>query len=348
MLITLLFIVVIILLLVFIEEYLGKYKLLAFIVLAFCLISFAGLRPVGFDRDSQNYESMFMHPDSFNSEISVEPSYRYISQIIYYIFPDIHLVFLFYALLGVSVKFWAIKRLSPILFLPVLIYVCNFFLLHECTQIRGGIASGLFLLSIIPLSEGKKLYAFLYILVAIFFHYSAISLLPLLFLDNSPFTTTKKIILALIVPLCFVLYAIGFDPLTSFNIPYITEKVEAYQKLSETKLDKESILNPFPLIKMAVFLYALYFSETIKPYVPTIYLLIKILGCSLIVYFAFASVKIISMRISELYGIIELVTYPCILYTLRPFSFGKSIVCIIAFIEIFFQLIQWKILDFDI
>lgn len=348
MLITLLFIVVIILLLVFVEEYLGEYKWLAFILLAFCLISFAGLRPVGFDRDSPNYEAMFMNPNSNISETSVEPSYRFLSQILYYVFPDIHIVFLLYAMIGVSIKFWAIKKLSPILFLPILIYVCNFFLLHECTQIRGGIASGLFLLSIKPLSEGKKLYAFLYIIAAIFFHYSAISLLPLLFLDNSSFTTTKKAMLALIVPACFVLYAVGIDPLTSINIPYITDKVESYQALSETKLDKESILNPFPLIKMAVFLYALYFSETIKQYVPSIYLLIKILGCSLIVYFAFSSIKIVSMRISELYGIIELITYPCIIYTLRPLSFGKFIVCIIAFIEIFFQLVQWKILDFDV
>ncbi len=348
MLIPLLIIVAILLFLVFTEEHIGEYKWLAFILVGISLIVFSGFRPIGFDRDSYNYQQMFMHPDSNISEVSVEPSYRYLSRTLYYIWPDIHIVFLLYAIAGVSLKFWAIKQLSPLLFLPILLYVCNFFLLHDCTQMRVGIASGLFLLSIKPLSEGKKLNATFYILVAIIFHYSALSLLPLLLLDNSSMTTIKKFLLALIVPTCFAMYVIGIDPLTSIYIPYVTDKVEAYQALSEVKLEKESILNPFPLIKMAVFLYALYFSETIKPYVPSIYLLIKILGCSLIVYFAFTSVKIVSMRISELYGIIELVTYPCIVYTIRPFSYGKLIVCIIAFIEIFFQLVQWKILDFDV
>ena len=113
-------------------------------------------------------------------------------------------------------------------------------------------------------------------------------------------------------------------------------------------VNKESILNPFPLMKMAVFLYFLYFSETIKEYVPSINLIIKILGCSLLVYFAFSSVKIISTRISELYGVVEIVAYPCIVFTIRPKAVGTLLVCIMAFIELYFNLVQWEILDFKV
>lgn len=348
MLFGLLFLLLVVLILLFTEEYLGKYKWTAYALIALALIVYAGIRPVGFDRDSENYESIFMHPDSNVSVISVEPSFLFLSKFLYIIYPDIHLLFFFYALLGVAIKFYAIRQITPLLFLPVIIYMGNFFLLHDLTQIRVGVASAFFLLSVDPLSKGRKKLACVYIIMAIIFHYSALALIPLLFLNNASISQKSKIIWALIVPLCFILYAIGTDVLTTFEIPYITEKVETYRTISENKLEKESILNPFPLIKMAVFLYFLYYSDLIKQFVPSIYLLIKILGASLLAYFMFSSIKIISMRISELYGIIEIVAYPCILYTVKPIVISKCIVCIIAFIGLYFQLIQWGILDFAV
>ena len=325
MLILLLLIIFAVLFLVFVEEYLGKYKWFAYILIGIFLILYAGLRPVGFDRDSENYENYFMHPDSRINEISVEPSFLILSRLLYPFFPDVHILFFLYALLGVGLKFFAIKRITNLLFLPILIYVCNFFLLHDVTQIRAGVISGLFLLSIKPLSEGKRLHALCYIMIGAIFHFSALALLPLLFLSNTPISRKWKIAWAMVVPVCFLLYFSGFDLLTTFHIPYISDKIDIYQRLSETKL-----------------------SETIKPYVPSIYLLIKILACSVLFYFAFTSIKIVSMRISELYGIIEIVLYPCIIYTVRPINFGKLAVCIIAFIEIYFKLIQWEILNFSI
>lgn len=348
MLVNLLFIIIVVLFLVVTEDYLGNYKWVAYVFVGICLMMYAGFRPIGFDRDSPNYEQLFMHPDAKIAGISVEPSFLWISKALYFIWPDVRSILFLFAAAGVTIKFCAIKRLTPLYFLPVLIYLGNFFLLHEVTQIRAGIVSGLFLLSLKPLSEDKKLHAFCYMAGGALFHYSALALLPLLLLDNRPITWKWKIALSLTVPLCFLLYASNLDLLTSVPIPYITEKVEAYKALSENVLEKESILNPFPLIKMTVFLYFLYFSETIREYVPSIYLLIKILCCSLLVYFLFSSIKIVSMRISELYGIVELVAYPCIIFTIRPVSIGKCAVCVIAFIELYFNLIQWEILDFSI
>jgi len=326
----------------------GKYKSMAYILIGMLMVLFAGLRPVGFDRDSQNYESLFLHPDSKISGLSVEPFFLMICRCLYVVLPDVQILFILFAFFGVVMKFIAIKRLTPLFFLPIIIYIGNFYLLHDITQIRAGIVSGLFLLSIKPLSEGKKIKFLLYILVGVLFHYSALALLPLMILNNNVISKKVKIMLSCIIPVCLFFYFADLDLLTTIPIPYITDKVEAYKALSEYSLDKESILNPFPLIKMAVFLYLLYFSETIEEYVPSIYLLIKILGCSLIAYFALSSVKIVSMRISELYGIIELVAYPCIVYTIRPYIVGRCIVCVIAMIEIYFNLIQWKILDFNI
>lgn len=349
MLVFLLLIVFAVILFAFTEESISKYKWQVYITLCICLIIYAGFRPVGFDRDSTNYELVFLSPDSNQSSISVEPFFLFLCKILYPIWTDVHIVFLIFATLGVTMKFVAIKRLTPLFFLPILIYLGNFFILHDMTQIRAGVASGLFLLAIKPMSEGKKLHALCYILVGVLFHYSALALIPLLFLSNKPIGKIGKGILAFIVPACFVLYVFNIDILLTIPIPYISDKIEIYKALNELGLrEKESIFNPFPLMKMAVFLYFLYYSETIKQYLPSIYLIIKILGCSLIAYFSLMSLKIVSMRLSELYGIVELVAYPCIIYTIRPQVVGKCIVCIIAFIEILFNLVVWGILDFDI
>ncbi len=347
MLIALATIFILLLFLVFVEKFLGKYKWLMYIVIGIAMIACAGLRPVGFDRDSPNYEMVFLNPDSSALSLAVEPLFIVLSKLLYVIYPDVQILLLTFALVGVTIKFVAIRQLSPLFFLPLIIYFCNFYLLHEMTQIRAGIASSLFLLTIKPLASGKKLAPLLIILLASTFHLSALSLLPLLFLNNKPIKPVWKIVMACLVPACFLLYFLDLDLLTAIPIPYISERIELYKAHSEFgDVDKESILNPFPLMKMAVFLYFLYFADTIKHYVPSINLIIKILGCSLLVYFAFASIKIISTRLSELYGIVEIVAYPCILFTIRPKIVGIILVCIMAFIEIFFNLYMWEIFNF--
>ena len=63
MLVGLLAIFAVLIFLSFVEDYLGKYKWFAFLTIGVVLMVYAGVRPVGFDRDSPNYETMFMHPD---------------------------------------------------------------------------------------------------------------------------------------------------------------------------------------------------------------------------------------------------------------------------------------------
>ena len=164
----------------FTEDYLGKYKWLIFIIIGLTLILYAGFRPVGFDRDSPNYEAFFMHPDSKESAISVEPTFLWICNFGAIILQDVRIVLLIFAIIGVTIKLLAIKKSSPILFLPLVIYFGNFYYLHELTQIRAGIAAAFFLLALPYPAEGKKALALILVLLACSFHYSAFVLLPFL------------------------------------------------------------------------------------------------------------------------------------------------------------------------
>ena len=118
------------------------------------MILIAGLRPVGIDPDSNNYEYTYIHYDTPNALEGVEYSYLFLSMIFNKITSDVHILSLFYALLGVGIKFFAFRKLSNTYFLPVIVYIGYYFIMHECMQIRTGILSAVFLLYIKAIGDG--------------------------------------------------------------------------------------------------------------------------------------------------------------------------------------------------
>ena len=140
----------------------------------FCgiLVLVAGLREVGLDPDSINYEYAFIHYDDEELSTAIEYSYFMISQILSSIVNDVHILFLFYAFWGVLLKFKAFRILSPDMwFVPVIVYLSFIFQLHEMTQIRTGVMSGLFLLAIQPIAERKWVKSLLLIGIGAFLSY---------------------------------------------------------------------------------------------------------------------------------------------------------------------------------
>ena len=200
---------------------------------------------------------------------------------------DVHFLFLFYAIIGITLKFYAIQRLSTFLFLPLVIYFGNFFILHDYIQIRVSVASAFLLLSIIPLSQGKKGQGALCFLAAAFFHYSAIVLFLILFFNNKPLTTTWKLFLLSIVPVGVLLFFLHLDFVSFLPIPFFQEKAEMYQQLVDQGLFEEtSLKSPFIWTKTAALFYILYYYDYIQERCPYLPLILKITGLSLISFFA--------------------------------------------------------------
>ena len=90
------------------------------IFLIVLLVVFAGLREVGVDYDSANYESAYKE---YETEEGVDFSFRLISYLLNKITNDVHLLFMLYALIGVGLKYLAIRKMSISLFVPIMVYV---------------------------------------------------------------------------------------------------------------------------------------------------------------------------------------------------------------------------------
>ena len=337
---------IIIVSLIFLEDYLGDYNNYAYWGLCIILILFCAFRTIGVDPDSENYETIFKS-SSNNPKLLVEFSFLFFTDIVKSFTNDVHYLFLIYAFLGITIKFYALRQLSPWYFLPVVIYFGNYFILHDFIQIRAGVASAMLLLAIKPLSEGNKKRAIVYFLIANMFHYSSLVFYPILFFSNN-LSKIWKYALVASMPVGAILFLLRIDFLSALPIPYIQDKIEMYKALTETGFFEEFTLKNVPLwIQYTIILYSLYFYDTILEKCPMLPLLLKITAYSMFFFFALSSISVVAGRFQELLGIVELALFPYIYYTLRPQVFGKIAVCFIAVVKIVFTLFVWKLLDFE-
>ncbi len=327
-------------LLVFLEKYMGKYKLPVYASIGIALILIAGLREVGIDPDSDNYEYTYHNYSSTRFLGGVEYSFLLISSILNHFSNDVHLLFIFYAFWGVSLKFIAFRQLSNLWFLPVVVYLSFYYELHEMTQIRTGILSGIFLLSIKSLADGKKIQFCLMIILGAFFHISALLLLPLAFLDNQELSLKKRIFWCSLIPAGYMAYMMGATVLLQFDIPYIGLKLANYQAAEDKGIGTISInvFSPKTLFTTFLFFYLMYFHDTIKECNRFFPILLKIYAIGLFSFTSLGFLPVLAERVSFLFETVTIITFTCAYYTLRPKWAGMLLVIMIAFVYLNYAL----------
>ena len=110
----------------YMEDYLGKYKLPLYLLIGMSLILLAGLREVGIDPDSLNYEETYRNYFNSGTQEHVEYSYILLSMILNLITDDVHILFLFYAFGGLTLKFVGFRKYSTMWFLPIVVYMAYY------------------------------------------------------------------------------------------------------------------------------------------------------------------------------------------------------------------------------
>lgn len=292
------------------------------------LIVFAGLREVGIDYDSANYESAYNQYDTVEG---VDFSFLFISHLLNKISNDVHLLFLLYASIGVGLKYLSIRKMSTSLFVPIMVYVCYYYEMHECMQIRSGILGGFYLLSIIYIAEKRKGIAFLLLLIGSFFHISGLVLLPILFLSNKEFNTKTKTFWCMLIPFSYFIHFVGINFIVSSNLPYIGSKLEIYQRMHENGTSELGInvFSPLLLMNIMMFYYLMYFSKTIEASNKYFPLMIKCFAIGISSYMFFSFLPVLSSRINILYDTVSIVLFSNVAYTIKPRY--ASITLLIAF-----------------
>lgn len=307
----------------FVEDLLPKkYQYSLFCFFGLCLILMCGLKEVGLDPDSDNYAQTYRTYYDEKSSSEVESSFIIISAVLNLFTNDPHALFLFYALFGVGLKFFAFYRYdNKRLFLFLVLYLSYFYVVHEMMQIRTGILSAMYLLAIHEIVEGKRWLALIYILIGCLFHVSGLILLPILFFRNKPLSSWEKYIWTGIVVISLVISASGgtiFDYLV--EIPYVGDKLTLYQKAADVGKSASTIngFGVFHLISIALFVYLVFFSDTINEKDRHYPILIKTYACGLMFYTVLGFVPDLAARVSFLYRTATIILLADVLFTIKP------------------------------
>lgn len=313
----------------------NNYLLFALILL---LALFAGLRGINVSRDYYNYRYIFENVyditgDGLSYLTIFEPGFVVIIIFFRAIFEDnyVVIIMLFYAFSSLLLKIYAINRLSINPYLSILFYFSYYFLIHEMTQIRIGLASGIFLISLIPFLKGKRITFVCLILLATLLHYSAIFYLLLLIFKPTKFN--KAIYsLALVLSIIFAIVKLPLlNLLGNFDPSNISGKLNSYVEISQNGGATINIFNSLNICNILCCVYLILFvsKETfLKDSKLVLFLKCNILSIFLLSFLA--GVPTVSLRFSQLFGVAQIFLFPYFVRYLPAKKFNILILVLLA------------------
>jgi hypothetical protein len=303
------------------------------------LVLFAGFREIGFDRDSKNYAIIIQSINSLSfSDLNFfekEPSFYLFAYVANWLFSDaVRGTFVIYALFGIALKIIGIYRLSRIPLLSVIFYISSYYILHELTQIRVGVASAIFLLAIPDIVNKDSKAYMIKTIFAIFFHYSAIIMLPLYLIVkmNKWFYyiipifglfiyMEKNAVLDFIIANTFLLNYI--PSFLSYKPIYYLDLVQRGITGLSTEIN---IFDIYHCSLLIIYYFCIINYNRFKSMRDIV--LIKILGLSLFTFYFFSFVPVLAVRISEFLGIVIIILLISIVHIFKQ---KKLIILLILF-----------------
>lgn len=276
-----------------------------------------------------------------------EPLYLLIIWIVKVFFSGQPLVLFFiFGLLSLLLKGIAIPKLTYLPFLSLLIFVSDFFLLHELTQIRTGLATGFLLLSLPALYEKNAKTFFLFATLAALSHLSALLMFPLWFCKSR---TINSLFWVVLFSICFLLAIIKIDFVVILSfIPFapIQDKLMLYTALQEENDYQANIFSLLFLAKSAIALFLLWKIRYLKSKNKYSIILLKIMFISLCSLLLFSQNMAAGLRISEFFGVVSIILFPFIYYLFKTKIIGQVIIAVIALSLLYIRIYsQQLILD---
>jgi hypothetical protein len=319
-----------------------RYRNVMFVCAGILLFSIAAFRPAYIDRDYANYLRLF-RMNLVIGESLTEPSFILISDFIHkFLFANPVFLFLIYAGIAVAVKLTAIKKLSPYIFLSLLLYFSYSFILHEMTQIRAGVAVAFVLLLIKPLYERNAATFFLLASCAFFFHYSAVIVYFFWFLRRD--TINVPLYAGLIVG-SYLMYFFSNIILTDFVtlLPQgeVVDKMANYERENGIGLN---VFNSWQLLRCLLAFFFLFHIDNLRQHTKYAVLLVKLYVFAAVSYILLAHNPTFATRISDLFSVVDIVLLPFIAALIRPRAAGYIAVVAISFFYLALNLYFNKII----
>lgn len=311
----------------FLEDEKEKTRVVTFFSCVLFLTLLAGFRPIGIDKDSLQYYGYYLG----DTHEFVEYSFIVIRNISEFLFSDVRGVFLLYAILAIPLKCYVFTKLSTDYFLLLAVYISNFYVLHDLTQIRVGVAVACVITGFYFLINKKRWYCLLLILIATLFHYSAFIALIFFLFRNNELKVWHRYILAAIPFLTLSCGILNIDIISLLPIEYLQERLEVYERLRDKGVagdEQLNLLNAAIVLKLMVFYFLLWKYDIVKEKCKYLTLLLKIFALSYFCLGIFSFMAVLASRVSEFYCFVEILMVPLIIHAFEPKWVGRLLIFI--------------------
>ncbi|WP_449567016.1 EpsG family protein [Lelliottia nimipressuralis] len=303
---------------------------LIIIIFGLALMLLAGLKPIGIDRDSFNYVNMIQASISYEDLYLREPAFNAIQILNNILFnKSTTTFFLIFAVLGVSLKIIAILRASLYPILSLAIYVFFYYILHDFTQIRVGVASALFLLAVNDRINDRKSNALIKIFAAICFHYSAVLAFVIFMVNTKRLNRLFYLMLPILgITATLILNANVLSYVAQYLPGFLSSKINAYLYIQ--KNDALNQINVFNFYYSTLFIIYCSIIVFIGDSVNTRDILyLKVLGLGLFCFYSMAFIPVMAFRTSEFYCIVIIILFANLAsYFKQPIIYK---ICIVVF-----------------
>lgn len=276
--------------------------------------------------DYQDYMNSFMEESP-----RMEPSFQFITYWIKKYGGDFIFLLAIYALIGIGLKLYVIKTYSILCGLSMLVYLSNYYLLHDLIQIRVSISAALFLMSLKYIVE-RRIYSFiLLIIIATLFHFSSIILVLVYFINPYKINRVKAFFIMIVCyGLAICKLGIPFW-ISNVHIDVIQVAFNSYQNIMlEGRMEVLNIFNAVQLLRISIAVILLYKIDCLKSNIPMFALLIKIYVISISIYALFSEMPVIAVRLSELLGVVEILLIPILVFIFRNKKTGYIMVSLVS------------------
>lgn len=337
------FIFILILILSLVDFSIMQYQTKVFIIVTIGIIltSFCGFRSIGVATDSYSYLFMF---NTFNNyfdslSVGVEPGFSVLTTLLKKIGLDsINYLFLVFALLSVPIKIKFIHKYSKYPILSILIFYSFMYFKQDFTQIRAAVAIAIYIWAIDDILCKRFKLFFLKIVLASFFHVSAIVLCITYFISNKEINKRNYFLM-----LFGSFVAANLKLTTLFlKLPifsFLTRLQSYIEKSSSGKTDAFNPLGSLFLMQFALSFLLLYFIDNIKNKDKHSIFFVKLLLCGTICLYLLGGLSAgIATRINELLAFSIYISYTYFIYFIKPRIMAVTIVIFLGCTLYWFQM----------
>ena len=321
------------------EHYLHKYRIYIYFVIGIILILLTTFRFEGSTKDYFGYIEILKGENEFEN-YRIEPTFKLFKFVINnYFNENKYVLFFIYALLGICLKFNGILRYSIFPLFSILVYYSGFFLLHEMTQIRAGVAAGFLFLLIEPLLKRDLIKFLLIIFIASLFHYSALAFIFLWLINNN----SKSLkYFGLLIPLALLFYYFKFDIFFIFQyFPQneAKDKFDVYQNVKDTGILSEvNLFNLLTIFRIFLAYFLLHNHNILISKCNAVSIFLKIYFLAIFFQILLIDISAVSGRISELFFVVEIILLPTIILLFKETKIIKTSLILLCTILLLYNI----------